>query len=147
MSESEALHKFIYGLKAEIKSRILVANPSDLNEAMQQAQALDDVIHPRNPYARRPVYRFGRQQDRRTGIVPMDLDVIQEQHHSGSSSHPKRRGNCHNCGKPGHWASECPYPPSHPNGNGNGNGRKKKFFNKRKFQKPKHSLRQAEDLP
>ena len=37
LSASEALHKFIYGLKTEIKSRILVANPSDLNEAMQQA--------------------------------------------------------------------------------------------------------------
>ena len=34
LSESEALHKFIYGLKPEIKGRILVANPSDLNKAM-----------------------------------------------------------------------------------------------------------------
>ncbi len=54
ITESEALHKFIHGLKTDIKSRLLVSNPSDINEAMQFAQSLDDVLHPRNPYMRRP---------------------------------------------------------------------------------------------
>ena len=71
-TEGELLHKFIHGLKPEIKSRLLVSNPSDINEAMQFAQSLDDVLHPRNPYMRRPQYtqRFG--QNRRDGVVPMD---------------------------------------------------------------------------
>ena len=53
-SEGELLHKFIHGLKPEIKSRLLISSPSDINEAMQYAQSLDDVLHPRNPYMRRP---------------------------------------------------------------------------------------------
>ena len=75
--ESEALHKFIYGLKSIIKARVLITNPADINEAMQFAQYLDDVLHPRNPYLRRPAptYRFGYN---RSGAVPMDLDAIQD---------------------------------------------------------------------
>ena len=77
MHESEALHKFIYGLKSIIKARVLIANPVDINEAMQFAQSLDDVLHPRNPYLRRPAptYRFGYN---RSGAVPMDLDALEE---------------------------------------------------------------------
>ena len=37
LTTSEALHKFIHGLKAEIKTRLLVSSPDDLNEAMQFA--------------------------------------------------------------------------------------------------------------
>ena len=77
IQESEALHKFIHGLKADIKSRVLVSNPTDLNEAMQFAQSLDDVLHPRNPYMRRPQYS-SRFSYRRDGVVPMDLDALEE---------------------------------------------------------------------
>ena len=77
LSESEALHKFIYGLKPVITARVLIANPSDINEAMQFAQFVDDMLNPRNPYIRRPApsYRFGYNQG---GAVPMDLDALQE---------------------------------------------------------------------
>ena len=37
INESEALHKFIHGLKPDIKSRLLAANPLDINEALQFA--------------------------------------------------------------------------------------------------------------
>jgi len=53
INEAEMMHKFLHGLKPEIKQRLLVSSPSDLNEAMQYAQSLDDVLHPRNPYMRR----------------------------------------------------------------------------------------------
>ena len=84
MSESEALHKFIYGLKSVIKARVLIANPTDINEAMQFAQSLDDVLHPRNPYLRRPAptYRFGYN---RSGAVPMDLDALEEMEKSSGN--------------------------------------------------------------
>jgi len=53
INDAEMMHKFLHGLKPEIKQRLLVSSPSDLNEAMQYAQSLDDVLHPRNPYMRR----------------------------------------------------------------------------------------------
>ncbi len=77
IQESEALHKFIHGLKADIKSRVLVSNSTDINEAMQFTQSLDDVLHPRNPYMRRPQYS-SRISYRRDGVVPMDLDALEE---------------------------------------------------------------------
>ena len=51
--EAEALYMFIHGLKAEVKAKLIVAHPNDLNEAMKFAQSLDDVLYPRNPYMRR----------------------------------------------------------------------------------------------
>ena len=37
INEAETMHKFLHGLKPEIKSKLLVSNPQDLNEAMQYA--------------------------------------------------------------------------------------------------------------
>ena len=103
LSESEALHKFIYGLKSVIKARVLIANPVDINEAMQFAQSLDDVLHPRNPYLRRPAptYRFGYN---RSGAVPMDLDALEElgeeqwELDAIQEGPGKKKGHCYNCG-------------------------------------------------
>ena len=141
ISEGEALHKFIHGLKPDIKSRLLVANPSDINEAMQFAQSLDDVLHPRNPYLRRPQYSNQFSYQRRDGIVPMDLDAIQEQ-----PDHQKkgwRKGNCRRCGKPGHWAHECKSQTAQAAYT----GPRKKHHHQKGPKRYKHTLRQAEDEP
>ena len=144
IQESESLHKFIHGLKFDIKSRVLVANPSDINEAMQFAQSLDDVLHPRNPYMRRPQYSSRINYNRRDGVVPMDLDAIQEQ-----PSHQKngwKRGNCRKCGKPGHWAVECKSQTAQAAYTGP-RKRGQHFHKNQGPRKFKHTLRQAEDSP
>ena len=38
-------HRFIYGLKPHIKSQVYMLSPLHLNEAMQHALAVDDIIY------------------------------------------------------------------------------------------------------
>ena len=42
--QDELLHAFLYGLKASIKSHVLLGNPTTINEAQQMALTIDERV-------------------------------------------------------------------------------------------------------
>jgi hypothetical protein len=42
-SQGELIHKFIHGLKHNIRTNVLLQNPSSLNGAMQLAMSAEDI--------------------------------------------------------------------------------------------------------
>ena len=55
---------------------------------------------------------------------------------NGGHNGAVKKGNCHKCGKPGHWANECPDKANNNGGSNNRNFQNKRnnFNNKKKFQ-------------
>lgn len=84
-----ARRHFIYRLKPEIRSRVEVANPATLEEAMQVAQRIDRSLHCcRDNDRHLPGNQAGR------GPVPMELGSVK----------------CWNCGDYGHMSRTCRRP-------------------------------------
>ena len=48
MSDEEAVHKFIYGLKPRIREMVQISEPESLNEAMSRAMNVDDIHYTQN---------------------------------------------------------------------------------------------------
>jgi hypothetical protein len=42
--QDELLHAFLYGLKANIKSHVLLGSPTTINEAQQMALTIDERV-------------------------------------------------------------------------------------------------------
>jgi hypothetical protein len=96
-----ARRHFIYRLKPEIRSRVEVANPATLEEAMQIAQRID-----RSMYSARRDNRPLPFSGHGAGPTPMELGSVK----------------CWNCGQYGHMSRTC-RRPRHGNTAGRGNGR------------------------
>ena len=55
-------------------------------------------------YERRALKTKGKQKDDNAAFYSNDADADKEKGQKGGS---KRKGNCHNCGKKGHWTRDC----------------------------------------
>jgi hypothetical protein len=59
------------------------------------------------PDVRAPAATFGNVASPPTSITRAEvLTLIQSQ--TSGTKNPTKKGNCHKCGKPGHWANKCP---------------------------------------
>ena len=59
------------------------------------------------PDVRAPAATFGNVASAPTSITRAEvLTLIQSQ--TSGTENPTKKGNCHKCGKPGHWANKCP---------------------------------------
>jgi hypothetical protein len=111
MTEAAKVHRFVKGLRTDLRVQVAVQRPTTLMDAMKIATAADNAVYlSRGPST--------RQVDSRpsNGPVPMDTGAAMTDRRSG----PRRRlgpragvtmqspDACFNCGQDGHQARDCP---------------------------------------
>lgn len=119
MSMADRVHKFIKGLKREVKMQVRLHNPRDLQQAQQLASQADTAIYTSN----RTQYtgsRGSQPSNSSSGPAPMEL---------GTHDSEVSVITCYKCRQPGHIARNCPQQQhdqgsnNHNSGRGRGRGR------------------------
>ena len=115
-SEELLIRTFSFGLKRkEVREQVVRSNPQNYGAALEAAQNESSVLASCRG-------EFGNVQTNR-GVEPMEIGSINalkqvgkslaalERQRQGGGAAPKaeapRTGNCHFCGKPGHWKGQC----------------------------------------
>ena len=110
MTDAEGYSLFRQGLAENIRKHMLLMKPSNLAEAMEDAQWVEETIGGTKPVYQgfRPAYRnkFSNTRVRFGGMgaAPMELGMREDD-------------LCYRCGERGHYARECPHRSRSDEGN------------------------------
>jgi hypothetical protein len=113
MDEKDRVHRFVEGLKPEVRKWIRLQKPSTVAAAISLATHADHTVwagrfHP-SPYATSPPSSKGDGQP-----VPMELDAahFHRPKHSSFSRPDRTTITCWRCGQSGHMRFECRNTPN-----------------------------------
>lgn len=129
LTEADQVHRYIFGLKKDVRKDVALANPQTFEEASATAarlEALSRTFSRLDTWSQQPQRRVGNYQ----GPQPMELGAVSRPPNNGTARAPYYSGSsgsrpktdrskvkCYNCDKMGHYQSECPEPRK---GAGNG---------------------------
>lgn len=108
--ETPLIRKFIQGLKSkDLKLQVLRTNPDTYQEALEAAQNEASVLQLGK------LFDLGASQSH--AAEPMEIGAMQPNGNRATNQQTanrpsyngsnKKKGNCHHCGKAGHWKREC----------------------------------------
>jgi hypothetical protein len=118
LGENDLMIRFYDGLRDNVKDELSKKDrPKTLHEYVTEAIRIDNRLYERQlekkgqgtPWVRtKPVANTSQRRSTASGhhSGPMDLDATQR-------TAPKKKGNCYNCGKPGHYSNKCRQPRKH----------------------------------
>jgi hypothetical protein len=136
---SEQFHRFVQGLKANIRREVELQDPMTFEEATRIAERVDAISfahrsEPPRPFVPRPSFSSSQPEPMELGSMNVDRRrppaAVNPSRLSAEDRRRLRDTNaCFYCRQPGHIMSRCPQRPgnSAPNsdqrqGQGNGNG-------------------------
>ena len=124
MNELDKVSYFVDGLKGATRMEIAYQSPENFEEAWKLAIRFDTAMFglgkPKTNYQGFSTFQGGKhQQSSRKGnynnhSTPMELDYAGTSNYNSYKGNSKgnwkqpMKGNCHNCGKPGHYKRDCP---------------------------------------
>lgn len=102
--EVHLIRKFVQGLRRkDLKMQVMRTSPDTYPEALEAAQNEASVQH----LGRLFETGAANPRDEPMDISAMDTEKKTANNNNATTNNSKRKGNCHHCGKPGHWKRDC----------------------------------------
>lgn len=123
MNEKDRVHRFLEGLRPEVRIHVELKNPTNLSDAVEWAIQADSLVWqvkrrhssstPRPFYPSRQQQPSPQQQQQFcNGPTPMELGAVNDKKTNNNANMQKcnRMANvrCYNCHRLGHYKSHCP---------------------------------------
>lgn len=112
MTPSEAMDKYVRGLKPEIATWIAVMQPQDIQVAMNAAVEVDRRMWAQPAYRQKQQQQYQQVVPQNNTAAPMEIGGMRQQQQQRGMPYQNRYNNikCFNCGMFGHKAAVCRQP-------------------------------------